>query len=235
MNKKILALALAIVFIATAFTACKQELELTKINGKEYPLATDKDGQTIVNEENQVAVLVTDFDCEVITYENGEDQTHWVQLPGAVVVEDAVQDKEYKMNIPEGWSAGANGKLVKDGTDNKCSISFAFISEKSKGETLETYLEGIDGQNAELASAFEAKGYSLTADKSSDSFDGRNHVKYVYKITDDKGQRIHYGENYYFETEDKIYKLTYACDTGNAEDETFDFRGYLVENFKFNG
>ena len=38
MSKKILALALAIVFIATAFTACKKGPELTEINGVETML-----------------------------------------------------------------------------------------------------------------------------------------------------------------------------------------------------
>ena len=71
MNKKILAVALAILFIATAFTACKTKLDMTEINGTEFPLLTDKNGETIINEDNQVAVIVTDRDGEVITYENG--------------------------------------------------------------------------------------------------------------------------------------------------------------------
>ena len=51
MNKKILALALAIVFIATAFTACKKELETMKINGGEYPVYRDDKGELLTNAE----------------------------------------------------------------------------------------------------------------------------------------------------------------------------------------
>lgn len=98
MNKKILAVALAILFIATAFTACKSKLDMTEINGKEYPLATDKDGNTIVNEENKVAVLVTERDGEVIKYENGEDQTYWVELP-----KKHIERNGYSLILKDDW------------------------------------------------------------------------------------------------------------------------------------
>ena len=99
MNKKILAVALAMLFIVTAFTACKSKLDMTEINGNEYPLATDKDGNTIINEENRIAVIVTDENEEVITYTDGEDQTYWLQLDGDYVTDDMVQGKLYKFGI----------------------------------------------------------------------------------------------------------------------------------------
>lgn len=236
MNKKILAVALALLFVVTAFTACKSKLEMTKINGKEYPLMTDEDGNTVVNEDNQVAVLVTDEDGDVIKYENGEDQTRWIQLPGSVVVNNAIQDKEYKMIIPEGWTgSSARGRIFKDGTDEKCYMSFAKISEVSEDMNLEIYLESIDEQNEELGPTLEDIGQTLTVDKSEDSIKGINYNKYVYKIVDGNGQVIHYVENYYFTTEKNMYLLTYACEKGIGYDESFEFRGYIIKNFTFKG
>ena len=156
MNKKILALALAIVFIATAFTACKKGPELTEINGNEYPLAQDDNGETIINEENQIAVLVTDRNNEVLTYEDGENQTHWVQINGPLLMEDKIQTKEYSLGIPEGWEGDEiGGRVIKKGTDSKCYIQVKKMATLTGEETLDTYLEQVDAQNTAIAETFD--------------------------------------------------------------------------------
>ena len=236
MNKKILALALAIVFIATAFTACKKGPELTKINGKDYPLAQDDNGETIINEKNQIAILVTDENKEVIKYEDGEDQTRWLQINGALIIDDKIQTKDHSFNIPEGWQGEeSSARVVKDGTNGKCYMQLVQVTTPKNQEAIETYLKKLDEQNESLIPGLKAQGYTLTVEDSTDGFQGRNHIKYVYKITDSNGQIVHYVENYYFEAEKNIYTITYACENGVGYDETFNFKGYLVENFTFKG
>ena len=252
MSKKILALALAIVFIATAFTACKKGPELTKINGVEYPLAVDKDGETIINEENQIAVLVTDQNNEVLTYADGENQTHWLQINGPLIVEGKVQTKEFSLGIPKGWEGQEiSGRVVKNGTDEKCYIQVMQIKKLKTGETLESYLEEVDAHNVAIAEAFEDeeqmnaliaqspdfaayKGCKYTVAKSSGSIpSGELAYVRVNKIVDDKGKVIHFAENYYFESNQKVYKLDYICEGGEGYDESFKFANYISTAFTF--
>lgn len=252
MNKKILALALAIVFIATAFTACKKGPELTEINGNEYPLETNADGETIVNEDNQIAVLVTDRNNEVLTYANGENQTHWVQITGPLVIEDRIQTEEYSLGIPEGWEGDmVSGKVVKKGTDGNCYIQVMKVADVSEEETIDTYLERVDAQNTAISEAFTDEEQMKTLIEKNPSFEKYNGCKYtitesatvitkktlncqirIHKITDADGKVIHFAENYYFVANKSIYKLEYACVDGEGYNNgEFNFSSYISEAF----
>ncbi len=252
MNKKILALALAIVFIATAFTACKKGPELTEINGNEYPLAQDANGETIINEENQIAVLVTDRNNEVLTYADGENQTHWVQINGPLVMDDKIQTKEYSLGIPEGWEGNETaGRVIKKGTDSKCYIQVMKVATLTDEESLDTYLEQVDAQNTAIAETFEDeeqmnalieknpefatyKGCKYTVAKNAAMISaGLNAQVRVNKIVDKSGKIIHFAENYYFVANKSIYKLDYICEGGTGYNDEFDFRQYISEGFTF--
>ena len=252
MSKKILALAIAIVFIATAFTACKKGPELTEINGKEYPLATDKDGQTVINDENQIAVLVTDKNNEVLTYENGENQTHWMQINGPLVVEGKVQSGKYSFDIPNGWEGEEiSGRVVKKGTDGDCYIQIMKVKTLKDKETLDTYLEQIDAQNTAIAEAFADEEQMAEIAKNDPSLatfagckytvannscliaEGIHSMVRVNKIVDKNDKMIHYAENYYFVDGKDVYKVDYICENGTGYDKSFNFSQYLLNNFKF--
>lgn len=252
MNKKILALALAIVFVATAFTACKKGPELTEVNGKEYPLATDKDGQTVINDENQIAVLVTDKNNEVLTYENGENQTHWMQINGPLVVEGKVQSDKYSFDIPKGWEGEEiSGRVVKKGTDGDCYIQIMKVATLKGEESLDTYLEETDAQNTAIAEAFANEEQMAELVKQNPSYEafigckytvakntgmiasGINSQSRVHKIVDKDGKVIHFAENYYFVDGKDIYKVDYICENGTGYEDSFNFVQYLSECFTF--
>ena len=251
MNKKILAVALAILFIATAFTACKTKLDMTEINGVEYPLLTDKNGETIINEDNQVAVIVTDRDGEVITHENGEEQTHWLQLSGDYVTDNQVQGKLYKLGVPKGWTGSTYGRVEKNKTDGKCYIKFTNHKKLKSEETLETYMDTVDAANEMIGDVindpvqFEAsleknpslavyKDCKYESTKSDATVGGKYNAQYrSYKITDKNGNIVHYAENYYFEYEGVVYSIDYACEEGKGYDNSFSFASYVSSNFTF--
>ena len=251
MNKKILAVALALLFVVTAFTACKSKLDMTEINGNEYPLMTDKDGETIVNQDNQVAVLVTDREGEVITYADGEDQTYWLQLDGDYVTDDMIQGKLYKLGVPKGWTGNKYGRVEKDKTDGKCYIKFTTHSKLKAEETLETYLEIVDANDESIAEAindpiqmeelikknpsFEIyKDCKCTINKSTGMIVGSISVDIrTFKIVDKDGNVVHYTENYYFVSKGTVYSVDYACVDGEGYDAEFSFSNYIGKNFKF--
>lgn len=234
MNKKIIAILLVFTLVITCFVACqKEKLETTKINGEEVALATDNEGNTIVNNDNQIAVLVTDFDGNIIEHENGEPQTRWVGAGDSFIGDGYVMGDKFKLTLLEGWSGDIIGRAVKDDTDLKCYIQFVKNKELSKEVTLETYLEAIDEQNEELIEGFEKKGLTLTVDKNNTTIKNYNSEHYVYKIVDKDGKVIHYAENYYFIAEETIYSINYICVDGVGYDEAFSFANYISQNFTF--
>ncbi len=251
MNKKILAVALALLFIVTAFTACKSKLDMTEINGNEYPLVTDKDGETVVNQENQVAVLVTDREGEVITYENGEDQTYWLQLDGDYVSDDMIQGKLYRFGIPKGWTGNKYGRIEKNKTDGKCYIKFTTHRKLEDEETMETYMDTVDATNDTIGEVIndpvqleagiknnpalaQYKDCKYEETKQAGMISGKYNAEYrSYKITDKSGNVVHYAENYYFEFDGTIYSVDYACEGGEGYDADFNFASCIDKNFKF--
>ncbi len=247
MNKKIIAIALVLVIIATAFAGCSKG-EKSIINGKEYLLMTDDEGNTIVDEDQNVIAIVTDDKGEVQTYEDGEPQTYPVNINNDFAGEDFIQGIEYKITAPEGWAPNRLGRLVKEGTDGQCYVEFAtmvdYEEEKDKSEservkTLDNYLKMINDQNALLISAYEQEGYKVEVEQSSIDIQLADKAivcrEITYNIVDGKGKVVHHAVNYYFETERNIYKMGYVCSGGIGYDETFDFKAFLEDNLIFSG
>lgn len=236
MNKKIIAILLVFTLVITCFVACqKKQLKTTTINGKEYALVTDEDGNTMLNDENQFAILVTDENGEVQTNSDGEDQTQWVKITGDVAFEDYLMGSNYKIAVLEGWTASPEAKIYKNDTDNKCYVQYAKVAEIDKNTSLKTYLQKIDEQNAQLIPGFEAKGFTLTVDKSTTTVSNKNIncELYVYKIVDGDGKVVHYAENGYFMYGTMIYKIAYVCEDGIGYEDNFNFANYARENFTF--
>ena len=252
MNKKIMAIALAMVFIATAFTACKKEIETMKISGGEYPVYRDDKGELVINDGNEIAILVTDRqNQEVITEEGGEPQTYWLPMNVDTIGDGFIQGKNYKLNIPDGWTGSKYGRVVKNNTDDKCYIKFTKHTDLKKDETIETYLDALDSESeaigekindsvamAELIkknpsfAAYEECKYTLEKKETVLPGSINSHVR-IHKIEDKDGKVVHYAENYFFVAKGEVYAVEYACVDGIGYDESFRFADYLRNNFTF--
>ncbi len=257
MNKKIMAIALAMVFIATAFTACKKELETMKINGGEYPVYRDDKGELVINEENKIAVLVTDRqNQEVVTEEGGEPQTYWVYMNKDTVGDGYIQGKDYTLNVPDGWEGSEKGRVFKKRTDEKCYIEFRYLAKLKSGETLESILEKQDETNETIAEALKDEaqmkalmektpeqaeaiksfiGSECTFEKKTATISKDNIpcTVRVTKIVNASGKLVQYAEDYYFVHNGMLYMVKYTCLEGVGYDETFDFGQYLKNGFTF--
>lgn len=238
MNKKIIAILLVFTLVITCFVACqKQKYETTNINGMDLLLYTDENGNTVINDDNQLVAVVTDREGEIITYENGEEQTYNIQITGSWVGEDVIRNKDYELAIPEGWRGTEDDKIIKRDTDDNCYISFIENKTLGENENFAAYLEAIDIQNAQLIDAFKAEGYTLTVDRKTTTIgtSGTKYEWYAYKIVDGDGAVVHYAENYYFIASKTIYSVNYVCEEGVGYDETFNFGEYLKTGFTFKG
>lgn len=238
MNKKIIAILLVFTLVITCFVACqKQKYETTEIGGKDVLLATDEEGNTIINDDNQFVAVVTDSEGEILTYADGEEQTYFIQISGSWVADGYIQHKDYTLAIPEGWRGTEDNKIIKRDTEDNCYISFIENKTLGENETIATYLEAMDQQNEQFIEALKQKGYTLTVDKKSTTIgtSGINYEWYAYKVVDTNGEVIHYAENYFFTAAKTIYSVNYICEEGIGYDETFDFGEYLKTGFTFKG
>ncbi len=236
MNKKIIAILLVFTLVITCFAACKKhDYETTKVGNLELLLYTDANGNTVINEDNQIIAVVTDSEGEILTYENGEEQTHYVQISGSYVGDGYIQNKNYKLVIPEGWRGNENDRIIKTNTDDNCYIHFTENKIFKDNENLDMYLEKLDQQNAQLIEGFKAEGYTLTVDKKTTTVgtNNLNSVWYAYKMVDGDGKIVHYAENLYFLNSKTLYSLNYICENGIGYDESFNFVEYAKTGFTF--
>jgi len=238
MNKKIIAILLVFTLVITCFVACqKQKYETTKIGGQDVLLATDEEGNTIINDDNQFVAVVTDSEGEILTYADGEEQTYFIQISGSWVADGYIQNKNYKLSIPEGWRGTEDDKIVKIGTEDDCYIHFVENKTLGENETYAEFLEAMDQQNELLIEGFKKEGYTLTVDRKSTTIgtSGTKYEWYAYKIVDANGEVLHYAENYFFIAAETIYSVNYVCQNGVGYDETFNFGEYLKTGFTFKG
>lgn len=234
MSKKIIAIALAIVALATMFVGCQKEEFKVKVRGREYYPVTDKDGNTIIDEDNRLNIYIVDN--EGITQENekGEPQTGWIPLNGDVVAGDKIQGSVYDLVKLEGWQLDEMGFMHKDGTEENCLIKCVKYRELKDDATLDSVFEETTKTNEQIVQALKDNGYDVVMEKNDAAITVESiRAKHVlFKVTDKDGKVIHYAENYFFEKDDVVYSVEYVCKDGIGYDETFDFRAFLNTNFR---
>lgn len=237
MEKKIIAVALVLVLIVTAFTACGKKYLMKEFEGVEYPLVTDEEGNTVIDESNGVAFYVTDENKELVTDDKGEAQTNWVTLKGDLATEKILKGDFYQLNVPEGWEAdGAAGRLEKKGSNEMCCITpVAVVPEMEKGKTYADYIASYESILKQTEEGLNKDGNTATLTKSTTSITDKGLVctKYVVDAYDKDGNPIIHSENLFFLRENSIYKMEYFSLTGVGYDKNFDFEAYLNESFTF--
>lgn len=251
MEKKIIAIALVLVLMVTVFVGCGKKYETTKINGQDVLLATDKEGNTIV-ENNQLAAVVTHRDGEPITFGNGEPQTYYVKVPGSMVIDGLVRGSNFTLELLDGWTPTDTDRIIKDKTENKCYIQFSETKELEKNEKFADAFVETDKANKEMIDVLNdeeaLKKLAETNPEVEKYIGGKatNDIKsiqltdeaypcrvYIAKIVDKDGNVVHYAETYYFLVDNTIYSINYYCADGVGYDAEFNFEEYLRNSFTF--
>ena len=244
MSKKIIAVSLALLIMVVGFVGCTKK-DTISINGKEYYVMTDENGDAVINDKNQAAALVTDADGETVTYENGEPQTYLVKIFDTYEQGEYAYGEHYKFPLLKGWSTDGVNKITKDGTDGKTYIEVIRVKEfkkvDGKKETLDDYLATVDDNNKQIADALADdavmdnlikenpdvaayKGCKLELGESITMIKGRQYTIRTYEIIDANGNSIHYAENYYFVEDDILYNVSFVS---MEKVEKINFREYL--------
>lgn len=115
MNKKTVALVLAFVVFLGVFAACQRQnkygILITDSDGKERVLATDKNGETVTDEANNIIVVVTGSDGKPVKTDNGDYETQRVAHPDFYEYKDVVEGAKFSVAIPEGWERTRAGSI----------------------------------------------------------------------------------------------------------------------------
>ena len=250
MSKKIIAVALVVICIALMFTACSDEQKLVKIKGREYLAMTDKDGNAVIDASNRLQAVVTDSNGEVVTFENGEPQTHWVPIDPYAVVDGKYYTPDFYLSSIKGWTFDTAGILFKDKSNNNCKIQISQVldpkipvagtenaeeKEYIENPKFEDYIEYKDKVDAQALPEFEKQGYKVSHKKETVSLTAKKitMISYVSVIYDKDGNVFNYNETLYFKLDEKTwYSIQYNSARGEGYDEKFDFRAFVNENFQ---
>ena len=233
MTKKIIAIACAVVLVVLVFASCTKKPKTTTINGYDYVLVTDAEGNTVLSSDGMLRAYVLDEKGYIVTNTDGSNAEKLVSLPNDVAVGDnSLGTAEYSLTMPKGWTAEPSGKFIKDKTDNKCSVSMGF-ADKLEEITFDEYvqknrsyqegvIEQLRQQHPEYK--YDAKFEELT-------LSGHPTAVGTYKITDEKGKVTHYAVQMYYYYNEQAYYVNYVCVDGAGYDESFDFVSYIQEHY----
>ena len=246
MSKKIIAVSLALLIMVVGFVGCGKK-DIITINGEEYYVMTDDNGDAVINDKNQAAALVTDSSGETVTYENGEPQTYLVKIFDTYEQGEYAYGEHYKLPIIKGWSISGLNKIVKDGTDGKTYIEFVFVKELEKVDekypTIDECLAETDDYNQQIADAFADekvmenlikenpefamyKGCKIELGKSNTMIKGRNYTVRTTEIVNESGTTIHYAESCYFIDSGALYSVNFVS---QENVEKIEFQKYLQD------
>lgn len=235
MQKKIIAACCLTVAVTLIFASCGNKYQMIETNGVLHPVVTDAEGNTEVNEDGQIAVYVTDSSGDVVTNSDGSAQKNYVDFPDVIVNDknNTVETSLYKLTMPEGWEAGANGIFYKKGTDDSCYVQIVLIQQLSTDhfETFDSVMNQIIFDNQQSVEQVKATypDTVMNVDEGELS-NGSETVNLSYIIKDEAGTVIHYAYDVYFCIEDAVYKVNYVCLDGMGYDEAFDLKSVVEQN-----
>lgn len=214
MNKKVIALSLVIVLLATTFAACGKKPTI-EINGNEYILVTDEEGNTVLNERGEILVYPTEENGEHITDSNGETQVAGVKFPELIVNDRTLETPHFKITYPETWSVDDKGKATRNEND-KTYIKIYNLGELDKGETLDSYVakkyEDIIEFGESAKEVYPDTTYGMAILELTEK-----NVKSIVtemKIVKDDGSVLCFTQVIYFVHNDCLFKFEYISNEG---------------------
>ncbi len=226
MSKKIVAISLALVLIVTCFVACgKENYRIEKINGQEYVLATNEDGEVITDESGNVIVHPTDASGKVMKNEDGVPYTNRVEAPD-YVAKNKIETDEYVFQIKEGWNFNRIANRYEKVDAGRNCVALVCEFEMPEGcETIEDYIEETKEKSKDFIDAIKKQyNYSETATNVSFSDKNIEAIAYEIEIKDNEGKMINYTYSIYFLYGDKVMSVDYICQNGYYEEiNAFEF------------
>lgn len=227
MEKKIIAVACVLVVLAVTLAACGSKyLIVENDDGMEYAAVTDEEGNTVVNEQGDIVVYVTDVDGDLVTDTNGEPQTNSITIPSVIADGDTVETADYTLTMPDGWTANSNGRFTRDDNEN------VYLQITNFGEledqTLDTYVASMQENINALLAQTQQEYPSASVEYSNHTLSQANRMDsrvVEFRVPDADGSMAYYAMNVYFVYQGELFKVDYIC--VGSYDESFDVLGVL--------
>lgn len=230
MEKKIIAVACALLTLVLAFTACGKAT-VTGDNGIEYEAVTDEEGNTVVNENGEIVVYVTDADGNYIEDEDGEPQTNVIDFPSVIVDGDTVETADFKLTVPEGWTVDSDGKCVRN-DDAGTSIEIALSRAFTEGETIDTVFAKQQERAERIVKAIQQNYPNTTVTYSDDVQLTSSQLPcraINTTIRDENGTLLRHTVDLLLTCGETLYFINYLSATETYDSE-FDILAFLDEN-----
>ena len=108
MEKKIIAIALVLVLMVTAFVGCTKGKKFVDADGYEHLLCLDEEGNTVLNDEGKLVVYITEPDGKIREDDDGEPMTGYVAFPEQVIKGNTLETPDYKITLSDEWELQEN-------------------------------------------------------------------------------------------------------------------------------
>ena len=235
MTKKIIAISCVLVMLVLAITACQKKPKTTEINGQEYVLVTDAEGNTMLSSDGLIRAYVLDEKGYPVTNTDGSYAEKLVTVASEeLIIDKTISTSEYALTMPKGWIPNDAGYFSKVGTDDKCVIKMGYadaLEEISFGE----YVQNAISQNELILAEYKKQNADNDATMNTQTISlaggSVTGTACIYKIVDANGKVIHYAVMIYYPYNEQAYYINYACPDGVGYDEEFDFIGYIEQNY----
>lgn len=233
MNKKIIAVFCIVILMASIFSACgnKGYLLAKDENGIEHAYVTDKNGETVLNEDGNIRVYETDVNGKIVKDEKGNPKENAVEKPSVSVNKDgSVTTGIFTLPVIDGWEGVDTGRLVKKGTNENCYILAEYQTNETEDSTFVLMTDKVITDNKTILDAINNGDYKdegiAKAEMKTDRFkyQGYDAMNLSFTVFDNGTKVIHHAEALYFVTDDgSVYVVNYACLDGEGYDSSFNF------------
>lgn len=173
MNKKSCVALLCFFCILASFSACAKRSPYGKVivdsRGMEHIIMTDANGVTVCDKFGELVEVVTDSankkpvtaPIESGTFaegQSGEYQTQSITFPDVVENGDVLEEKYYKVTVPDGWENVGTGRII---LRHKATGAQVSVYPDMTG-SVESKLEQMENDRAALSVDMEYNEYETT-------------------------------------------------------------------------
>lgn len=226
MNNKIIAVICVVLMLVTLLAACGKKVTIKGKDGQEYVAVTDEEGNTILNDEGDIVIYVTDANGKYVKDENGERQTNVVTFPNQILGERTIATPQYRLEMPADWALDEDGKFRHD---NKANVVFEIgeVVALTATRTIPAYVETqINGMEYLKANSEEFKNMTYETQNTTITASQLPCTVIHMKVTDDSGAVTMEQNLYYIQWGEYMVQATYYS-TDTSDIGNFDSYAYL--------
>lgn len=220
MEKKIIAVALVLVLMVTAFVGCTKGKKYVDEDGNEHLLVLDKEGSTVLNDNGKIVVYATEADGDIKKDDNGEPMTALLDFPEMVVEKNTLETPYYRLTLPETWKLKEDGEFVYKENEN-ISISILKMDEVSVDDDLTSlYNRELENSNkfADALKKEYPKAEVISGEETKITMKNIKTKNIEFKIIDDSGSVMYYANTYYFIYNNTLFQICLVCDKNSYND-----------------